>query len=338
MGLIGLMICEDAIARSPFVPRDPAPISVALTDDYLFYAFDWKNYNLRNDIERPHLLIRYDLAADRLEYLNDDIFPETVRCLGQNEEWVFAAGNGLAVYDRKTGIWERWSSFDDREIDAIDVGKKTVWLGTRQGVLAVDPQTEEVRWSISAADGLNADRVWCLRRIEEFLLVGTYTAGSERYRDDMFGMGLNRVDLHTREVTDVELPSWGKSDWEREMGSLAVEIYAPAEGAIRLVLWKPWKVKLFDYDPVNGEVKESGAYYFQLDSILRRRGADLQSDLAGHLLRFFLRMDLERWWAVPAVSEVILIRLVLSRFPRQMIAIFYSTYCTFTISKHAYTP
>jgi hypothetical protein len=102
--------------------------------------------------------------------------------------------------------------------------------------------------------------VFSLHLEDDTPFVGPYRLGGGAWperREDLYGLGLQAVNIRTSAVRDVTLPegSLAQTDWlVTWVGS------SPEDGhALRVVLWQPWKSYNWDYQQQgSGIVKPAG--------------------------------------------------------------------------------
>jgi hypothetical protein len=112
-----LLLPHICTARSDFAP-DP-PVHILAYEDHLLNPYagpldrtGGATVHLRSeDIPRGKLILKFDFQKEQVSYIHDENLPENIYAFADNGDHIFAGGDGLAVFHKNSGKWERWSEF-----------------------------------------------------------------------------------------------------------------------------------------------------------------------------------------------------------------------------------
>lgn len=296
-----------AAAREDYIPH--ALIQILVYDDHLLNPFAY-GFGLgptvflqSSDIQGKKLIIRFDFQDKKISYLHDENLPNDIPAFAENSSHIFAGGDGLAAFDKKTKTWVSWSEFKEDTIFDIVANDSLIWLATKRGAVQVRLNDRAVVKRYSRSTGLNSDKVYSLFATKEILLAGTFWNGRDikelnlARREDIFGSGLTQIDLRSGATEEIELPAWVSEDVPGVKGLLVLDMYKVAgkENTIKIVTWKPWETKCWDFNYSTKNFAESESQLHQLDRILNLYQAEAASSLASKLIDYIVTFGLDRW-------------------------------------------
>ena len=296
-----------AAAREDYIPH--ALIQILVYDDHLLNPFAY-GFGLgptvflqSRDIQGKKLIIRFDFREKKISYLHDENLPNDIPAFAENSSHIFAGGDGLAAFDKKRKTWVSWSELKEDTIFDIVANDSLIWLATNRGAVQVRLNDRAVIKRYSKSTGLNSDKVYSLFATNEILLAGTFWNGRDikelnlARRADIFGSGLTQIDLRSGATEEIELPAWVSEDVPGVKGPLVLDMYqlAGKENTIKIVTWKPWETKCWDFNYSTNDFTESENQFHQLDRILNLYQAEATSSLASNLIDYIVTFGLDRW-------------------------------------------
>jgi len=198
-------------SRDNYVPMDHRPLTILVEEDYILYA-------------KRNLLLKYKLTTQEVDTINNELLPRQILTLASNKSKIYAGDvsyyynknnktwekdSGLFIFDKSSKLWERCSNFDDFIIRKIIVNEQYLLLATDKGVIKVDLNlTNQIIYNKS--DGLESDNVYSLFQLNDttvFIGIFRYGIGTHQERkDDMFGLGLNKINLKNHKITKIKFP------------------------------------------------------------------------------------------------------------------------------------
>jgi len=271
-----------SFARDTYIPTVNRPLSMVIHRDHLLNS----GVNLARGLVPQNSILKYRFADKITDTISDPRIPESVECIGENTQSIFAGGkDGLGVFDKKEGHWSKWF---EESVHALVAGEDRLWLGTANGVMEVDLASRRVK-RYTRKNGLNHDRVYSLAKSRGYLFAGTYKQGAGDNKADMLGTGLNRIDLSTGALVDIPVPGETKQDIVLDMYSVAGD----ADG-LRLVVGC-LTASLFDYSFKTGKMVKKNISRHHLESALTKKGWVEDSAFAGAFLDYFLQIGLNNW-------------------------------------------
>lgn len=136
-------------------------------------------------------LVRLDPSTGTFEPIVDDATPlsgsSTIFALDRGRDALWAgASDGLAKVELSTGAIERFDDLTMEVSSVLEASDGTVWVGTREGLFALDPAANRVRRiPAGQSGGLSSEVVTALAEGEDGdIWVGTETEGLNRVRRD----------------------------------------------------------------------------------------------------------------------------------------------------------
>lgn len=277
------LLCKTNIifSREPYWVSD-FPIQVIMQDESIFYSISPRFGIMDRDPRRETDLIEYNMGDNLISFIKNANLPKSITSLTEDKESIFAGGDGLSVYNKTKKEWLK--SKYNYLVSDIEINEGILWLGTDQGVKGIRLSDNEIIKQYSDKSGLNSDKVSSLFAIDNMLLVGTYKMNYPRHYD-IYGLGLYKIDLGNNRIENIKPPFWGN----KENPGLVLDMYKyKSKDVIKIVIWKDWGYKCYDYDYKTDKFAESTNQYHQIDRIIQNYGLDVHGDNVGKLIKLML--------------------------------------------------
>jgi hypothetical protein len=310
--LFAAILFSTANSRDNYTPMENRPLSMVINGNILFNS----GVNLDYRMLPAHSIIKYDFITKTMEIITDTNISTHVNSLADSKQYLFAGGTeGLSVCDKITGKWEKWLKDTINTIVAKD---DKIWLGTMNGVKEIDIRNKKTR-IFNSKRGLNQNKIFSLYLFNDTtLFVGTYRNGKGTRNErqaDMYSTGLNKIDLSTSIIKNVELPPA-----EKRHADIVLDMY-PVTGdtnRVRIVMGC-WSVTIFDYNPGDGSIRHKPDRYHHIEGILAKAGRDIKSPFVDTLLEYFIGTGLNKFPAYgipnPIALEIVDILYKKNNFP-----------------------
>ncbi|MDO9390693.1 MAG: HEAT repeat domain-containing protein [bacterium] len=296
--IVGLLFYINSYARDNYNPQDNRPLSMVIHEDYLINSY----VNMDFELIKKHSIIKYNFTDSSTEIITDVHIPETANSIAENSKYIFVGGTtGLGVYDKAQRKWESW--YGD-SVNIVEANDKKVWLGTMAGVVEID-QSNKANRHYTMGMGLNNNKIYSLHLYDDQLYVGTYRNGTGTYaerRGDMFGTGLNSIDLNSQKIRNVPIPM--------KSTDIVLDIYPIVDmpNGIRIVTGC-WYIAIFDYNTVDGKIIKKKSKDHHIEGVLSKCGKDIHSRVADNLVKYIMKVGLNHWpyggLPCPVASEIV---------------------------------
>ncbi|MDO8734752.1 MAG: hypothetical protein Q7K21_06305 [Elusimicrobiota bacterium] len=281
-------IYEISYSRDNYAPFDCKPLSALIETDYLL-----------NTGTTANSIVKYNFKKHKIDLIVDINIPNKVKALAENTKYLFAAGeDGLGVYDKQRNIWEKWYS---KTVNALAANNEKIWMGTLEGIIELNLSDRKIK-KYTTEEGLNQNKIYSLFLFNNYLFVGTYKNGKGVHNDrkgDMFGTGLNRIDLSTGRITNIPIKC--------QKADIVVDMYPILnKNNTLIIVLGYWNYStLFELNLENNQIVKLDTHHHHISGLLAKYDQSLNSEMANNLLNYILHTHLNGGLPNPVADEYI---------------------------------
>jgi catechol 2,3-dioxygenase-like lactoylglutathione lyase family enzyme len=303
-----MVLTLSAQARDMYALMEYAPLPALMHEGRMWCALA-DSTRRSNYVAGDYRLYVHDFKTQRDSLVQDAELVDTINCLAQNSRWIFAAGfGGVSAFDKATRSWHRMRRFDSLRIWDIEATDSFVWLATdRRGVVRSN-LTDSSVLRVTTRQGLASNSIFSLYLDGDTLFAGPFRNGRGGYPErtqDWYGLGLDAINVRTREVRHASLPDVA-DPYNVSKKWLVTDIYpAPGKpGRLRYVLWYPWDDWCWDRGEPGAVLMDAGQARAVADGVLARCGGDIDTVLRYRILKYLARTEFNTPGMQQIVSEL----------------------------------